>query len=206
MKLNTNNNAYIIIYSAILVVIVAFLLAFVFQALKPMQDANVALDQKKQILNSLNLRNLDGQEAESMYGKVVKSEEQVEGQTYYVCETANGEKKYVFPLKGMGLWGGISGYVAVDDDLNTIYGVYFNHESETAGLGSEIKDSQEWQEKFVGKKIYSETGDLAIGVVKSVENKNSEVDCITGATLTSNGVNSMLRDGLDGFITKLKEK
>ena len=106
----------------------------------------------------------------------------------------------------MGLWGGISGYVAVDDDLNTIYGVYFNHESETAGLGSEIKDSQEWQEKFVGKKIYSETGDLAIGVVKSVENKNSEVDCITGATLTSNGVNSMLRDGLDGYIIKLKEK
>ena len=51
MKLNTNSNAYIIIYSAILVVIVAFLLAFVYQALKPMQDANVALDVKKQILS-----------------------------------------------------------------------------------------------------------------------------------------------------------
>ena len=54
MKLNTNSNAYIIIYSAIMVVIVAFLLAFVYQALKPMQDANVALDVKKQILYSLN--------------------------------------------------------------------------------------------------------------------------------------------------------
>ena len=54
MKLNTNSNSYIIIYSAILVVIVAFLLAFVYQALKPMQDANVALDVKKQILYSLN--------------------------------------------------------------------------------------------------------------------------------------------------------
>ena len=53
-KLNTNSNAYIIIYSALLVVIVAFLLAFVYQALKPMQDANVALDVKKQILYSLN--------------------------------------------------------------------------------------------------------------------------------------------------------
>ena len=52
MKLNTNSNSYIIIYSAILVVIVAFLLAFVYQALKPMQDANVALDVKKQILYS----------------------------------------------------------------------------------------------------------------------------------------------------------
>ena len=55
-KLNTNSNAYIIIYSSILVIVVAFLLAFIFKALKPMQDANVALDQKKQILYSLNIR------------------------------------------------------------------------------------------------------------------------------------------------------
>ena len=74
MKLNTNSNAYIIIYSAILVVIVAFLLAFVYQALKPMQDANVALDVKKQILYSLNIRNLDGAEAEAKYAEVVKEE------------------------------------------------------------------------------------------------------------------------------------
>jgi Na+-transporting NADH:ubiquinone oxidoreductase subunit C len=64
-KLNTNSNAYIIIYSAVLVVIVAFLLAFVYQALKPMQDANVELDTQKQILYSLNIRNLDGQEAQA---------------------------------------------------------------------------------------------------------------------------------------------
>lgn len=75
MKLNTNSNSYIIIYSAILVIIVAFLLAFVYQALKPMQDANVALDIKKQILYSLNIRGLDGQEAEAKYAAVVKSEE-----------------------------------------------------------------------------------------------------------------------------------
>lgn len=196
MKLNTNNNAYIIIYSAILVVIVAFLLAFVYQALKPMQDANVALDQKKQILNSLNLRNLDGAEAEAMYGKVVKSEEEIDGSTYYLCETKDGKKKYVFPLKGMGLWGGISGYVAVDDDLNTIFGVYFNHESETAGLGSEIKDSQAWQEKFIGKKIFDENGRVVLSVVKKVEDPATQVDCVTGATLTSNGVDAMLKDCL----------
>ena len=68
----------------------------------------------------------------------------------------------------MGLWGGISGFVAVDDDLNTVYGAYFNHESETAGLGAEIKDSREWQERFKGKKIFSADGNLAIGVVKKV--------------------------------------
>lgn len=195
MKLNTNSNAYIIIYSTVLVVIVAFLLAFVFQALKPMQDANVALDQKKQILYSLNIRGLDGQEAEAKYAEVVKSEEQIDGIAYYVCEV-DGQKKYVFPLKGMGLWGGISAFASVDDDLNTIYGIYFNHESETAGLGAEIKDSQAWQEKFQGKKILNDHGDVAIAVVKKVENTASEVDCVTGATLTSNGVSDMLRDGL----------
>ena len=203
MKLNTNSNAYIIIYSAILVIIVAFLLAFVYQALKPMQDANVALDVKKQILYSLNIRGLDGAEAEAKYGEVVKSEEKTGEQVYYICEI-DGQKKYVFPLKGMGLWGGISAYVSVDDDLNTIYGAYFNHESETAGLGSEIKDSQAWQEKFQGKKIYSDDGQLAIGVVKKVENPASEVDCVTGATLTSDGVSAMLRDGLKSYIESLK--
>ena len=58
-SLDTNSNSYIIIYSAVMVVIVAFLLAFIFQALKPMQDANVALDKKKQILAALNIRDLD---------------------------------------------------------------------------------------------------------------------------------------------------
>ena len=69
-KLNTNSNAYIIIYSSVLVIIVAFLLAFVYQALKPMQDANVELDVKKQILYSLNIRDLDGAAAEAKYAEV----------------------------------------------------------------------------------------------------------------------------------------
>jgi len=166
-KLNTNSNAYIIIYSAVLVVIVAFLLAFVYQALKPMQDANVALDVKKQILYSLNIRGLDGQEAEAKYAEVVLTEVEKDGVKYYGCKI-DGQTKYVLPLKGMGLWGGISGFVSVNDDLNTIYGAYFNHESETAGLGAEIKDSQAWQEKFQGKKILDENGNAAIAVVKKV--------------------------------------
>ena len=144
MKLNTNSNAYIIIYSAIMVVIVAFLLAFVYQALKPMQDANVALDVKKQILYSLNIRNLDGAEAEAKYAQVVKDEKDINGQKVYACQVGDQEV-LVVALKGMGLWGGISGYLAVDKD-DKVYGTYFNHESETAGLGAEIKDSQAWQE------------------------------------------------------------
>ncbi len=204
MKLNTNNNAYIIIYSAVLVVIVAFLLAFVFQALKPMQDANVALDVKKQILYSLNIRGLDGAEAEAKYKEVVLTEVEKDGLKYYGCKV-DGQTKYVFPLKGMGLWGGISAFVAVNDDLNTIYGAYFNHESETAGLGAEIKDSQAWQEKFQGKKILADNGEIAINIVKKVEKPEHEVDVVTGATLTSNGVAAMLREGLKPYIEMLKK-
>ena len=194
MKLNTNSNAYIIIYSAILVVIVAFLLAFVYQALKPMQDANVALDVKKQILYSLNIRDLDGAEAEAKYAEVVKEEKDIDGQKVYECQI-DGQNILVANLKGMGLWGGISGYVAVDKD-GKVFGAYFNHESETAGLGAEIKDSQDWQEKFIGKKIFGEDGSVVLSVVKKVEDPESQVDCVTGATLTSNGVDAMLKDGL----------
>ena len=196
-KLNTNSNAYIIIYSAILVVIVAFLLAFVYQALKPMQDANVALDVKKQILYSLNIRDLDGAEAEAKYNEVVKEEGEVEGQKYYLCDI-NGEDVLVVSMKGMGLWGGISGYISIHgDETPTVYGAYFNHESETAGLGAEIKDSQAWQEKFIGKKVFVDgTQDVALGVVKDVKDPETQVDCVTGATLTSNGVNDMIKAGL----------
>ena len=194
-KLNTNSNAYIIIYSAVLVVIVAFLLAFVYQALKPMQDANVALDVKKQILYSLNIRDLDGAEAEAKYAEVVKEEKEDEnGQKGYECQI-DGKNILVVSLKGMGLWGGISGYLAIDPE-GKVYGAYFNHESETAGLGAEIKDSQEWQEKFIGKQIWDENGNVVLSIVKKVEDPATQVDVVTGATLTSNGVNAMLKDGL----------
>lgn len=194
MKLNTNSNAYIIIYSAILVVVVAFLLAFVFQALKPMQDANVALDVKKQILYSLNIRNLDGAEAEAKYAEVVKAEKELDGQKVYECQI-DGQDILVASLKGMGLWGGISGYVSINGE-GKVYGAYFNHESETAGLGAEIKDSQAWQELFIGKNIWDESGSVVLSIVKKVEDPASQVDCVTGATLTSNGVDAMIKDGL----------
>lgn len=202
-NLNTNSNTYIIIYSAVLVVVVAFLLAFVYKALKPMQDANVELDVKKQILYSLNIRDLDGAAAEAKYAEVVKAEKDVDGQKVYECEI-DGQQILVASLKGMGLWGGISGYVAVDNN-EKVYGAYFNHESETAGLGAEIKDSQAWQEKFIGKRIFDADGNVVLSVVKKVEDAETQVDCVTGATLTSNGVDAMIKDCLKN-IKKAKEE
>lgn len=68
----------------------------------------------------------------------------------YYC-TVDGKHKFVVPVYGMGLWGPIWGYIAVNEDCNTIYGAYFNHEGETAGLGAEIKDSKAWQDLFRGR-------------------------------------------------------
>ena len=228
--MKTNSNSYTIIYSVIIVVIVAFLLAFVFQALKPMQDANVALDKKKQILNSLNIRDLNDAQADAKYkdrvidekGKVLlpgttggedagfklESKDYKEGKlALYICRV-NGETKYVIPVYGMGLWGPISGYIALNADKSTVYGVYFNHESETAGLGAEIKDNKAWQEKFQGKKLFKNGDDkaIALSVEKKVEDPTTQVDAVTGATLTSNGVRDMLHEALGKYLVFINQK
>ena len=233
--MKTNSNSYTIIYSAVIVVIVAFLLAFVFQALKPMQDANVALDKKKQILNSLNIRDLSNEEADAKYKEVVIADEVIDGKgkiveagtqggekagfkleskdykagklALYICKV-NGSRKYVIPVYGMGLWGPISGYIALNEDKTTVYGAYFNHESETAGLGAEIKDNVVWQEKFQGKKVFTSGDDktIALGVEKNVTDPATQVDAVTGATLTSNGVRDMLHEALGKYLTFLNDK
>lgn len=226
----TNSNGYTVVYSIIVVVVVAFLLAFVFQALKPAQDANVALDKKKQILYSLNIRNLNDQSASLKYKEVVLTDDvlntdgnivehgkagaesvgfKLNSSDYkngmlalYTCKI-DGKTKYVIPVYGMGLWGAISGYIALNDDKSTVFGAYFNHESETAGLGAEIKDNRAWQEKFQGKHLFS--GDvIALSVNKKITDNATQVDAVTGATLTSNGVTNMLHDCLTKYIKFLK--
>ena len=208
--MKTNSNSYTIIYSAIIVVVVAFLLAFVYQVLKPIQDANVALDQKKQILYSLNIRNLDNATAEADYNKMLLSEKNVKNGTIYTFNV-DSQIKYVFSVKGMGLWGGINGFIAVDADKSTVFGAYFNHESETAGLGAEIKDSRKWQEQFRGKELFTKGSRdaIALSVQKKVTDSKTQVDAVTGATLTSNGVAAMMTDkekGLGQYIDFLNKK
>ena len=208
--MKTNSNSYTIIYSAIIVVVVAFLLAFVYQVLKPIQDANVALDQKKQILYSLNIRNLDNVTVEADYNKMLVSEKNVKNGTIYTFNV-DSQIKYVFSVKGMGLWGGINGFIAVDADKSTVFGAYFNHESETAGLGAEIKDNRKWQEQFRGKELFTKGNrdTIALSVQKKVTDPKTQVDAVTGATLTSNGVAAMMTDkekGLGQYIDFLNKK
>lgn len=234
--LNTNSNIYTIVYSAIIVVIVAFLLAFISSYLKPAQDVNVALDKKRQILAALNLRDLTDNEVAEQYKNIVESDDIINADNQivkkgtkggedagfrlnssdfkagrlalFVCKI-NNETKYVIPVYGMGLWGPISGYIAIDYDKNTVFGAYFTHESETAGLGAEIKDNIEWQKQFIGKKLTKAgVNGIALSVLKEndVKDETTQCDGVTGATLTSNGVDMMLKDCLGKYISFLNDK
>ncbi len=207
MKVNTNSNTYTIIYSAILVAVVAFLLAFVYQALKPMQDKNVELDTKIHKLNALNMRGLNKSDVEQIYKQAFIRHIDADNTSYDEFQV-DGQTKYLVPVKGQGLWGPISGYIAIDDDKMTIFGSDFQHESETAGLGALITE-EKFQTQFNGKKIFAEgTNEIAISVVKKGSNRELKpeniVDGITGATLTSNGVDAMIKDGLTNFERVMK--
>lgn len=209
--IDKNSDVYAVLYSAVVVVIVAFLLAGVSSALKPMQDANVELDKKKQILASLNERNLP--DAAATYDALIVADPIVDAQGNVVAENGgfevandavnednlplyiaeiDGATKYILPMTGNGLWGGIWGYLAINDDCNTIYGVYFSHASETPGLGAEIAGDK-FQGRFPGKKVYGENGEVGLSVMKKSADADFHVDAVSGATITSNGVDAMLK-------------
>ena len=97
--MKTNSNSYTIIYSAVIVGIVAFLLAFVFQGLKPQQDANVALDKKKQILNALNIRDLSNEVADKTYKEVVEADEIIDVQGHVLNEESPVANRLVLNWK-----------------------------------------------------------------------------------------------------------
>lgn len=218
--MNTNSNSYTIIYASVMVVIVAFLLAFVSSSLKETQNKNVEMDTKKQILAALNVRDVADPEAE--YNKYVKADmlmqedgtlKENEGKfaTSYEKEVkennrlhvfvaeVDGQTKYVFPVYGVGLWGAIWGYVALNDDKDTVYGVYFSHASETPGLGAEIA-GEHFQNEFPGLKTMKD-GQVVLDVVKNgkIEDPEHQVDGISGGTITSVAVGSMLKGCLGNY-------
>lgn len=191
-KMNTNGNVYTFVYATIIVVIVAVLLAFVSQILKPRQDSNRLLDTQKQILGALNQR-VDVADPAAVYDSLVTDTLTVSGRKVYVA-TIEGNTVYVLPMFGQGLWGGISGFLALQQDKNTIHGVNFNHESETPGLGAEIV-SPAFRNQFNGKHIRNAAGDvIGVAVLKAGNQADNQdqVDAISGATITSSGVNDMI--------------
>ena len=107
--------------------------------------------------------------------------------------TDNGEKVTIIPVQGKGLWGPIYGYVSLKSDMNTIYGVTFDHKGETPGLGAEINTTA-FESMFPGKKLYEGDKFVSIGVIKGGAKAADphNVDAISGGTITSKGLEKML--------------
>ena len=182
--------------------------------MRGLSDGEVAAKYKEVVVSddimdeSGNVVKKGSQGGESVGFKLNSADYKAGRLALYVCRV-DGETKYVIPVYGMGLWGPISGYIATDYDKNTVYGAYFTHESETAGLGAEIKDNVAWQEQFRGKKITAPGREgIALEVVKKNEVTDPSVQCdaVTGATLTTDGVSLMLKDCLGKYLEFLKDK
>lgn len=140
-----------------------------------------------------------------------------ESQTWvFLIKGDDGElEKVVLPIYGMGLWGPLYGYVAVDKDFRTIQGLTYYQHKETPGLGGEV-DNDQWKAKWVGRQIWEtgkprEDANLRLGVAKGSpisEEADYKVDGLSGATITSRGVEAMLRywfsdNGFGPYIEKL---
>ena len=129
---------------------------------------------------------------------------------HYEDESLNA---IILPVRGYGLWGTMKGYLALESDLKTIIGLEFFDHKETPGLGGEI-DNPKWKSIWKGKEVYSDSGDVLISVIKGSVDKNNEkakyqVDGLSGATITSNGVTNLLSFwlgdmGYGPFIDKMK--
>ena len=200
MKLNTNSNIYTFVYMTIVVVIVAVILAFANQTLKPLQEANEKLDKQKQILGALK-KDFSQEGAKATYEDIIKAGDTLRYAKPNATDsvevykaTIDGAVKYVLPLAGKGLWGGIGGYLALNEDKNTIYGVNFNHEGETPGLGAKIVE-MDFRSRFETLRIRNAANEVvSVAVVKAGKKVvgQQHVDAISGATITSEGVGKML--------------
>jgi len=161
---------------------------------------------------------LDGNVLSELEGIEVYGPKPLKRQNYNIKGGANktGEPEipvFVFkngntvvPIYGAGLWGPIWGYVAFEPDNATIAGAYFDHESETAGLGAKIKDDPAFQALFVGEKP-DFTATKVFEIVKGgspkeadgSETVDNKIDAITGATMTSNGLADALNVWLAAY-------
>ncbi|OFX26191.1 MAG: NADH:ubiquinone reductase (Na(+)-transporting) subunit C [Bacteroidetes bacterium GWA2_31_9b] len=226
------SNTYIFLFSSGLVIFVAALLSIAAIILQPFQKKNVEINNKQNILTSVNIETTT-KNAEELFSKYIIESYVIsstgikkEGIDAFTIDmkkelakpieerslpifisSIDNETQYIIPVYGKGLWGPIWGYVSLNNDLSTIYGANFAHKGETPGLGAEI-DKKEFQSQFIGKQIFNESGlFVSVSVLKGgTANPKSkyEVDGISGGTITSKGVDQMLKDCLSSYETYFK--
>lgn len=130
-------------------------------------------------------------------------------EVYLVKDEAGKISQVVLPMYGNGLWSIMYGFVAVQPDANTVNGITYYEQGETAGLGGEIANPN-WQKNFVGKKLFNANNEVALTVGKGAsEDKDHGIDGLSGATLTSNGVDGSFKywfgaNGFGPYLAKFK--
>lgn len=217
------SNRYIFIFSTIMVIVVATLLSLAATLLQPAQARNLEIEKKKNMLEAINVASTR-QTTEELYDKYINESivinsrgEQVDGIDAFTVVLRNeqkkaleeqalpvfmaapddGEKVIIIPVEGKGLWGPIYGYVSLKSDMNTIYGVNFDHKGETPGLGAEINTTA-FESQFLGKQLYENGDFVSVKVIKggAPEGGLHGVDAISGGTITSKGLEDMVFDCL----------
>lgn len=124
---------------------------------------------------------------------------------WFVYEN-EGKTFHILSVRGSGLWDEIWGNIAFEKDLNTIAGASFDHKGETPGLGAEIKDNPTFPRNFIGTKIFREGKFVSVLVRKGgAQDDVYEVDGISGATVTADGVSDMLYKGLSLYLPVIEE-
>lgn len=225
--MNKQSNTYTIIYIVVLVLVVGTALAATSLALRSRQQDNVNADKMAQILAAALIspeknqvvaefdRYITSQFVVNEQGEVLDDvkafDVNVASQVklapgrrelpVYVCTLPDGVQKYILPVYGAGLWGPIWGYVAFDADGSTIYGAFFAHQGETPGLGAEI-EKPAFSGQFAGKQVFKDGRFRPIAVVKAGQaplDGEDYVDGISGGTITSKGVGSMLDNCLTPY-------
>ena len=220
-KFNVNSNTYIIIYSVVMVVIVAVLLAVTSLSLQERQGENILNEKKQQIVKALgenpatasyadvvaeaamldnNGNKIEGKSDADIFEALGDLTASFEAGEYPVFKAQNG--CVVIPVYGAGSWGPIWGYIALEPDMNTVKGIVMDHSGETPGLGAEIT-TDKVQSAFVGKTIFEGDNLVSVSMKKGGATNNHEVDAISGGTKTCEGVNAMLKSGLEGYLKYL---
>jgi Na+-transporting NADH:ubiquinone oxidoreductase subunit C len=236
--MDKDSNKATFIFSSVMVVVIAILLSVTAISLAPFQDKNIRIEKMKNILSSVSIPTETAQteaafkqyiskqivlnnKGEEVTGSVAafdidlkkeldkaktgKENEQLF--PLFIC-TKDGKLFYIIPIRGKGLWGPIWGYISLESDRNTVYGVSFGHKSETPGLGAEI-ETEKFQQQFIRKKIFDEAGNfVSITVIKGGAKPNDMhgVDAISGATTTSKGVTEMFKRTLNNYIPYFKKQ
>ena len=236
--MNTNSNAYTVIYTTVVCVLVAAVLAIVSSSLKPKQEANEKAETISQILTAAQFGEKSEWQAKgnaavldfykqniaqailidaagNKVGELgtadasIYSTAQLKAQNYNIRDGKdlripvyifkNGAS--VIPVYGAGLWGPVWGYIALNADRKTIAGAYFDHESETPGLGGKIKDDPSFRAQFEGKSIDFSDSKSAFSIVKggAPEGKSNAIDAISGATMTSKGLDQAINTWLGAY-------